>query len=167
MAKTKRLAFMALLTAMALTIFVIEAQIPAPVPIPGVKLGLSNIITLTAMLLLGKEEAGIVLLLRIIMGAMFTGSPAALIYSISGGVLAYIVMCLLVGRFPEKLIWVVSAAAAVAHNAGQLMACALIVKTPGLLYYAPVLAASGIITGVFTGVAAMYLVRAVRKIIKK
>ena len=156
MAKTKRLAFMALLTAMALTIFVIEAQIPAPVPIPGVKLGLSNIIT-----------AGIVLLLRIIMGAMFTGSPAALIYSISGGVLAYIVMCLLVGRFPEKLIWVVSAAAAVAHNAGQLMACALIVKTPGLLYYAPVLAASGIITGVFTGVAAMYLVRAVRKIIKK
>ena len=161
MAKTKRLAFMALLTAMALTIFVIEAQIPAPVPIPGVKLGLSNIITLTAMLLLGKKEAGIVLLLRIIMGAMFTGSPAALIYSISGGVLAYIVMCLLVGRFPEKLIWVVSAAAAVAHNAG------LIVKTPGLLYYAPVLAASGIITGVFTGVAAMYLVRAVRKIIKK
>ena len=108
MAKTKRLAFMALLTAMALTIFVIEAQIPAPVPIPGVKLGLSNIITLTAMLLLGKKEAGIVLLLRIIMGAMFTGSPAALIYSISGGVLAYIVMCLLVGRFPEKLIWVVS-----------------------------------------------------------
>ena len=164
MAKTKRLAFMALLTAMALTIFVIEAQIPAPVPIPGVKLGLSNIITLTAMLLLGKKEAGIVLLLRIIMGAMFTGSPAALIYSISGGVLAYIVMCLLVGRFPEKLI---CAAAAVAHNAGQLMACALIVKTPGLLYYAPVLAASGIITGVFTGVAAMYLVRAVRKIIKK
>ena len=77
MAKTKRLAFMALLTAMALTIFVIEAQIPAPVPIPGVKLGLSNIITLTAMLLLGKKEAGIVLLLRIIMGAMFTGSPAA------------------------------------------------------------------------------------------
>ena len=126
-----------------------------------------TIITLTAMLLLGKKEAGIVLLLRIIMGAMFTGSPAALIYSISGGVLAYIVMCLLVGRFPEKLIWVVSAAAAVAHNAGQLMACALIVKTPGLLYYAPVLAASGIITGVFTGVAAMYLVRAVRKIIKK
>lgn len=58
-------------------------------------------------------------------------------------------------------------AAAVAHNAGQLMACALIVKTPGLLYYAPVLAASGIITGVFTGIAAMYLVRAVRKIIKK
>lgn len=167
MAKTKRLAFMALLTAMALTIFVIEAQIPAPVPIPGVKLGLSNIITLTAMLLLGKKEAGIVLLLRIIMGAMFTGSPAALIYSISGGVLAYIVMCLLVGRFPEKLIWVVSAAAAVAHNAGQLMACALIVKTPGLLYYAPVLAASGIITGVFTGIAAMYLVRAVRKNIKK
>lgn len=167
MAKTKRLAFMALLTAMALTIFVIEAQIPAPVPVHGVKLGLSNVITLTAMLLLGRKEAGVVLILRIIMSPMFTGSFAALIYSISGGLLAYITMCLLIGLFPEKLVWVVSAVAAVAHNAGQLIAAALVVKTPRLLYYAPVLAASGIITGVFTGVAAMYLVRAVRKIIKK
>ena len=167
MAKTKKLCFMAVLTAIALTIFMLESQIPAPVPVPGVKLGLANVITLTAMLILGRREAGAVLAVRIVMGAAFAGSPAALIYSAAGGVLAYIVMCLLVGRFPEKLIWVVSAAAAVAHNAGQLMACALIVKTPGLLYYAPVLAASGIITGVFTGVAAMYLVRAVRKIIKK
>ncbi len=167
MNKTKRLAFMALLTAMALTIFVLEAQIPAPVPVPGVKLGLSNVITLTAMLLLGRKEAGVVLILRIIMGAMFTGSPAALIYSISGGLLAYITMCILIGLFPEKLVWVVSAVAAVAHNAGQLIAAALVVKTPGLLYYAPILAASGIVTGIFTGIAAIYLVRAVRKIITK
>lgn len=167
MNKTKRLAFMALLTAMALTIFVLEAQIPAPVPVPGVKLGLSNVITLTAMLLLGRKEAGVVLILRIIMGAMFTGSPAALIYSISGGLLAYITMCILIGLFPEKLVWVVSAVAAVTHNAGQLIAAALVVKTPGLLYYAPILAASGIVTGIFTGIAAIYLVRAVRKIITK
>ena len=69
MPKTKKLAFMALLTAMALTIFVLEAQIPAPVPIPGVKLGLANIITLTAMVLMGRKEAGIILAMRILMGA--------------------------------------------------------------------------------------------------
>ena len=77
MAKTRKLALMALLTAIALTIFVIEAQIPAPVPIPGVKLGLANIITLITMCLMGKKEAGAVLLVRVLMGAMFAGSPLA------------------------------------------------------------------------------------------
>ena len=155
---------MAVLTAIALTIFMIENQLPSPVPIPGIKLGLSNIITLAAMLLLGRKEAGAVLAARIIMGAVFTGSPSTLIYSAAGGPFAYAVMCLTVGLFKEKQIWIVSALAAVAHNAGQLLACALIVKTPGIMLYAPVLAASGIITGVFTGFAAMYLVRAVRKL---
>ena len=163
MAKTKKLAFMSLLTAVALTIFVVENQIPAPVPIPGVKLGLANIITLVTMILLGRKEAGAVLLVRIIMGSIFAGSPSTLIYSIAGGFLAYLVMCITVGLFSEKQLWIVSALSAVAHNAGQLLACALIVKTPGIMIYAPILAVSGIITGVFTGLAAMYLVRALKK----
>lgn len=163
MPKTKKLAFMALLTAMALTIFVIEAQIPAPVPIPGVKLGLANIITLTAMVLLGRKEAGVVLFLRIIMGAMFAGNPSTIIYSAAGGLLAYTAMCLLVGIIPENRLWLTSAISAVCHNAGQLLACALVVQTPGVFVYAPALAASGIITGLFTGFAAMYLIKALRK----
>ena len=161
--KTKKLVFMALLTAIALTVFVIENQIPAPVPIPGVKLGLSNIITLVAMVLLGRREAGIVLLLRILMGAMFAGSPSTLLFSAAGGTLAYLVMCGTVGLFSEKQLWIVSALAAIAHNAGQLLVCALVVKTPGILVYAPILAASGVITGVFTGLAAMFLIRALRR----
>lgn len=164
MAKTKKLALMAVLTAIALTIFMLESQIPAPVPVPGVKLGLANVITLTAMLILGRREAGAVLAVRIVMGAAFAGSPAALIYSAAGGVLAYIVMCLLVGVIPEKRLWALSALSAVAHNMGQLAACALVVKTPGVFVYAPVLIVSGVITGIFTGFAAMYLVRAVRKL---
>ena len=161
MPKTKKLAFMAVLTAIALTIFMIEAQLPSPVPIPGVKLGLANIITLTAMLILGRKEAGAVLAARIIMGAMFAGSPSAILY---GGLLAYAVMCLMVGHVPEKRLWAVSAVSAVAHNMGQLLACVLVVKTPGVFVYAPALIVSGIITGVFTGFGAMYLVRAVRKL---
>ena len=146
MPKTKKLVLMALLTAVALTVFVIENQIPAPVPIPGVKLGLANIITLVAMVLLGKKEAGAILLMRILMGAMFAGSPSTLLFSAAGGALAYLVMCLTVGLFPEKQLWIVSALAALAHNAGQLLTCALVVKTPGVLAYAPILAASGVLT---------------------
>ncbi len=162
MPKTRKLVLMSLLTAAALTIFVIENQIPLPVPIPGVKLGLANIITLVAMLLLGRKEAGAILLVRVLMGAMFAGSPSTLLFSAAGGLFAYLVMCLTTGVFSDSQLWIVSALAGVAHNAGQLLACALVVKTPGVLAYAPILAASGVITGVFTGFAAMYLIRALR-----
>lgn len=164
MPKTKKLALMAVLTAIALTIFMLEAQLPAPVPIPGVKLGLANIVTLTAMLILGRREAGAILAARIIMGAVFAGNPSAMLYSAAGGVLAYAAMCLLVGVAPEKRLWAVSAVSAVAHNMGQLLACVLVVKTPGVFIYAPALIVSGVITGVFTGFGAMYLVRALRKL---
>ena len=160
--KTKHLTTLALLTAIALILFTVEAQIPPPVPIPGVKLGLSNIITLVAMVLLGRKEAGAILLVRILMGAMFAGSPSTLLFSAAGGTLAYLVMCVTVGLFHEKQLWIVSALAAIAHNAGQLLTCALVVKTPGVMVYAPILAASGVITGVFTGLAAMFLIRALR-----
>ena len=110
MPKTKKLALMAVLTAIALTIFMLEAQLPAPVPIPGVKLGLANIVTLTAMLILGRREAGAILAARIVMGAVFAGNPSAMLYSAAGGVLAYAAMCLLVGVVPEKRLWAVSAA---------------------------------------------------------
>lgn len=164
MPKTKKLALMAVLTAIALTIFMLEAQLPAPVPIPGVKLGLANIVTLTTMLILGRREAGAVLAARIIMGAVFAGNPSAMLYSAAGGVLAYAAMCVLVGIVPEKRLWAVSAVSAVAHNMGQLLACVLVVKTPGVFIYAPALIVSGVITGVFTGFGAMYLVRALRKL---
>ena len=164
MPKTKKLALMAILTAIALTIFMIEAQLPSIVPIPGVKLGLANIITLTTMLILGRKEAGAVLLMRIVLGAVFAGNPSAILYSAAGGMLAYIVMCVMTPIVPEKRLWAVSAVSAVAHNMGQLAACIAIVKMPGVIIYAPVLIVSGIITGVFTGFGAMYLVRAVRKL---
>ena len=166
MPKTRKLTLMALLTAIALTVFVIENQIPAPVPVPGVKLGLANIVTLITMKLLGKREAGAVLLVRVLMGSMFAGSPSTLLFSAAGGLLAYLVMCLTVGVFADSQLWIVSALAGLAHNAGQLLTCALVVKTPGVFAYAPILAVSGVITGVFTGLAAQYLLKALKKVKK-
>ena len=88
-------------------------------------------------------------------------------------VLAALLLCLFpsalakevkgVELFNEKQLWIVSALAGLAHNFGQLLTCALVVKTPGVFAYAPILAVSGVITGVFTGLAAMYLIRALRK----
>ena len=132
---------MAMLTAVSLIVFVIEAQIPPIVPIPGVKLGIANMITLTAMLILGRREAGVTL--------------------------AYLIMCLTLKLFPEKMLWVVSIFGAIAHNAGQLAVAIAITKTSGLIVYVPVLAASAIVTGAFTGLGAMYVSSALRRLDKQ
>ena len=163
MSKTRKLVFMALLTALELIIWVIEGQIPAPIPVPGVKLGLASVITLTAMVLLGRREAGGILLARVLLSALFAGNVSALLYSATGGAVSWCVMALLVGRFPEKLLWVVSVLGAIGHNAGQLAAAVAVTGTPALLWYGPALLAAAIVTGAFTGLGAMYLVRALKK----
>ena len=160
--KTKKLVFMALLTAISLVVWVIEAQIPAPVPIPGVKLGLASVVTLSAMLLLGRREALAVLLVRVFLASLFAGSFSTILFSLTGGLLSWAVMALTVKLFSEKLLWVVSVFGALAHNAGQLIAAVLVTKTASLFAYAPALAVSAIVTGAFTGVIAMYLYRALR-----
>lgn len=167
MAKTKKLSLMALLAAIALIVFVIEAQIPPLVPIPGIKLGLANMITLVAMVILGRREAGAILLVRILMGSMFAGGVSGFLFSIAGGLLAYLVMMLLIGLFPQKLLWVVSIFGAIAHNIGQLTVAVLVSKTPSIIVYGPALMASGIITGAFTGIGAYYLVQALAKLDKR
>ena len=86
--KTRKLTQMALLTAIALTIFMVEAQIPALVPVPGVKLGLSNIITVFAVFAMGSREAAAILFVRIFLGAVFAGNFSTIFYSAAGGALA-------------------------------------------------------------------------------
>lgn len=164
MNNTKRLVLMAALTAAALTIFVAEAQIPIPLPIPGLKLGLANIITLTAMYMLGRREAGLILLVRILLGSFFAGSVSALIFSISGGALSFAVMCIAYKFFDKNSVWIVSVLSAIAHNAGQLAAAVIVSGTVSILYYTPVLLAAAIATGVFTGLASKYLILASDKI---
>ena len=161
MKSTRKLALLAALAAVALTIFVAEAQIPPVVPVPGVKLGLANIVTLVAMSVLGRKEAGAVFVVRLILGSAFAGG-----FSAAGGAAAYLVMCLLIGVFPEKLMWVVSVLAALAHNAGQLAVALWVSGTVSMLVYAPALAAAGVVTGVFTGFGAMYLARAMKKLLR-
>lgn len=166
MTKTRKLALLAALTAIALTIFIAEAQIPPIVPVPGVKLGLANIVTMVTMLVLDRRSALAVLSVRLILGSVFAGGVSALLFSVVGGAAAYIVMCLLIKVFPEKLMWVVSVLAALAHNLGQLVVAIWVSGTPGIAVYAPALAAAGVITGVFTGLAATYLARTLRKLLK-
>ena len=161
--KLKKLTALALLTAVSLILFLVENQIPAPVPVPGVKLGLGNIIVVCVLFLYGRREALAVLLVKVLLSALLTGNLGALAYSLTGGLLSLGVMCLLKGLLTERQLWAGSVLGAMFHNLGQLLAAALIARTPGLLGYLPVLLLSGMITGLFTGLAAQAVVSRLRK----
>ncbi len=160
---TKRLTRMSLLTALALIIFTIEAQIPAPVPIPGVKLGLANIITVYAMFCLGPRDTLLMLLCRIFLGSVFSGQMMTLFYSLSGGLLCYLIMLPMHKLVSRKQIWVCSVVGAIAHNIGQIIAAIIIAQTPGLIVYLPVLLISGVIAGTFTGLCAQFIISRLEK----
>ena len=156
--KTKRLTLLALLTAIALTIFMIEAQIPALVPIPGIKLGLANIVTVFAVFALGPKDAVLILAARIFLGAVFAGNFSTIFYSAAGGAFAILVTIGLRRVLTNKQLWVAGALGAVAHSIGQMAMAVLLTGTPGLIAYLPVMLAVSLVTGTFTGLCAQFLV---------
>ena len=156
---TRKLTRMALLTAIALTIFMVEAQIPALVPVPGVKLGLANIVTVFAVFTMGSKEGALILAARIFLGAVFAGNFSTIFYSAAGGALAILTTIGLKRILTRSQLWVAGALGAVAHAVGQMAIAIALTATPGLLVYLPVLIACAVVTGLFTGFCAQFLVK--------
>ena len=154
---TRKLTRMALLTAIALTIFMIEAQIPALVPIPGVKLGLANIVTVFAVFAMGPGEAASILFVRIFLGAVFAGNFSTIFYSGAGGLVAILVTIGLRKILTPKQLWVAGALGAIGHSVGQMAMAILITGTPGIIVYLPMMIVCSIITGIFTGLCAQLM----------
>jgi len=157
---------MALLTAIALTIFMVEARIPALVPVPGVKMGLANIVTVFAVFTLGSREGAVILTARVFLGAVFAGNFSTIFYSAAGGACAILATIGLKRILTKGQLWVAGALGAVAHSIGQMAMAIVISGTPGLIVYLPVMIACGIITGLFTGLCAQLLVNRGKEIWK-
>ena len=154
----KKLTRLSLLSAIALTIFMVEAQIPALLPIPGVKLGLANIVTVFTVFALGPREGAAVLFVRVFLGAVFSGNFSTIFYSAAGGVCAIGVTIALRKILTNKQLWVAGCLGAVAHSIGQMAMAIALTATPGLIVYLPMMIAISIITGLFTGLCAQFLV---------
>jgi len=160
--KTKRLTELALLATIALTIFVIEQQIPNPIPVPGVKLGLANIITVYAVYRYRPGEVLLLLMTRIILGSIFGGNLLALLYSAAGGLLCLAGMIPLHRVIPENALWLSSILGAVLHNTGQISVAVLLTGPLSVLMYFPFLLVSGCCAGAFTGQCAQFLISRVK-----
>lgn len=156
--KTKKLTLLGLLTAIALTIFMVEAQIPALVPIPGVKLGLSNIVTVFTVFTLGPAEGVLVLTARVFLGAVFAGNFSTIFYSAAGGALAILATIGLRRVLKENQLWAAGVFGAIAHSVGQMAVAVLITGTPSIALYLPIMVVISIVTGLFTGLCAQFLV---------
>lgn len=156
---TKKLTTLALFTTLALIIFTVEGAIPAPVPIPGIKLGLANIITLLVLHNFSPRDTLLVLLMRILLASFFFGQALSLLYSLAGGLLCFAAMLSVHRLLRGHCLVLISIVGALFHNLGQLAAAFFITRVSGVLLYLPFLMLSGMITGLFTGLCAHFTQR--------
>lgn len=151
--RTHRLAFAAMFAALALIFSYVEMLVPIPVPIPGVKLGLANLVILIALYRLGFRYAFTINCVRIVIAGLLFSGVFGMLYSFGGGILSILVMYLL---YRTKLFSMVgiSMAGGVMHNLGQLLTACAIMSNISLLSYFAVLFFSGLISGILIGILA-------------
>lgn len=164
-ANTKQIALGAVLTALALGLSVMENMFPvtAVIPLPGVKLGLANIVTLFALYQLGSRSALSILIARCLLGSLFAGNVSALLFSLMGGLAAMLVMIGLT-HFRRLSVFGVSIGGAAAHNIGQIGAAIITLGDTAVLGYLPVLLGVSLITGTVTGLVTALLFRAMKNV---
>lgn len=146
----KKIAVSGVLIALAFIFSYIEVLIPFHLGIPGVKLGLANIVSLVTLYLLGEKEAAVITIVRVILTGFTFGSLYSMLYSMSGALLSLVFM-IAAKRWNKFTMIGVSVLGGVMHNIGQLIMAAAVLKTVPFFYYTPVLILSGIITGIAIG----------------
>jgi len=163
---SKRIALLSIFLALALILSYVEVLIPVSFGIPGIKLGLTNILILLALYLLGWREALLLDIARIALSALLFGSVLSFLYSLMGGLLSFLVMYLL-QKTNRLHVITVSICGGVTHNLGQLIIAAVFVSDLKIFYYLPVLLLSGFLTGALIGIISRELLRRMSVFFKK
>ncbi len=148
-----KIAYWGVFLALALVCSYVESLIPISFGIPGVKLGLTNIVVILMLYTIGARDAILISVLRIILAGFMFGNAFSIIYSLAGGILSFVVMLLLKNTGKLKILSI-STAGGISHNVGQLIVAALVVENYNILFYVPVLIIAGIITGFLIGLLA-------------
>lgn len=156
-------AYIGMFLAVALICSYIETLIPFSFGIPGVKLGLTNVVIVLMLYTVGEKEAFLVSILRIVLVGFLFGNMFSILYSLSGGLLSYVMMVLL--RKTECFSCIsVSVAGGISHNIGQILVAAWIVQNFNIMFYIPVLLVAGLVTGLVIGILAQELIVRLPKI---
>ncbi|MEF9945938.1 MAG: Gx transporter family protein [Lachnospiraceae bacterium] len=153
-----RVAYFGVFTALALIFSYIETLIPFQIGIPGVKLGLANLIIVIALYKMSLKETYLLSVVRVVIAGFLFGNLFSIIYSLAGGICSITVMWLLKRRESFSIIGV-SAVGGVFHNVGQLLIAMLVVESFSVSYYFPILMIAGIITGIIIGVVSKEMLK--------
>ena len=161
--KIRHMAMLAMYTTIALTIFTIESLRPGLAPVSGIKLGLSNIVTLWLLLYASQKDAFLCLVMRILTASLIAGQMVSFAYSLCGGVFCFCTMAVLFRIFGKKYIVFISVIGAVFHNLGQILIAVIVLQSFSILSYLPLLTISGIAAGTFTGLCTHYAAKRLTK----
>lgn len=153
-----RLTCMGLLVAAGLVLYAVEMRLPGPSSLPGVRLGLANIITVYAAFTLSFREASMVILSRIFLSAFIGGGPMAFCYSLAGGMSCFVGMLVMKEVSHRAPLWLAGMVGTLLHSAGQVAVAMVFSGTAGMAAYFPLLAVSGGVSGIVTGLSAEYLI---------
>lgn len=162
----KKTAFLGVFLALAMICSYIEMLIPFNFGIPGVKLGLTNIVVVLMLYTIGTREAIMVSVLRILLMGILFGNVMSIVYSLAGGILSFLVMAILKKTGQLGCISV-SVAGGISHNIGQILAAAVVVNSFSILYYLPVLLIAGVVTGLLIGILAQELIVRLKPVLQK
>ena len=164
--KTKKIAYLGLLIALAFVFSYIEFLIPVNIGIPGAKLGLANLVIIVALYTLKERDAFLLSMIRIVLVGFTFANLASMLYSLAGGILSFLAM-LFAKRTKKLSITGVSVIGGVFHNVGQIIMAIWVVKTSSLIYYLPVLMVSGIAAGVAIGILGAMVTKRMKGIYKE
>ena len=156
---TRKTVLVALMACLALGIYALESIVPPIVPVPGVKLGLANVVTLVAIYVLGCRAAFATLLIRIVLSSLLFGQAMSFLFSLAGGVLCWVAMRFASRFFGTSQVWIVSVFGALFHSAGQILVAIAVTSQLAVAYYFLFLIISSIISGIFTGICASYCIK--------
>ena len=161
----KWVALYGMLISLAFIFSYIEAVIPIPIPVPGVKLGLANLVLIVGLYTVGISGTIAVSLVRIVLVGFTFGNLSSMIYSLAGGIVSLILMILLkkTGKFSQIGVSIIGG---IGHNIGQLTAAALITETAGVFYYLPFLIVAGVIAGALIGLLGGMVTDRIRNVVK-
>lgn len=162
--KTKKIAYLGLLVALAFIFSYIETLIPINIGVPGAKLGLANLVIIVALYTIGERNAFLLSMVRIVLVGFTFANLASMLYSLAGGILSFLAMC--IAKRSGKLSTTgVSVVGGVFHNVGQILMAIWVVKTASLVYYLPVLIIAGLASGVAIGILGAMVTKRVKKVV--
>ncbi|MBC3798165.1 trans-hexaprenyltranstransferase [Acetobacterium paludosum] len=162
--KAYRLVILSLYVSMALILSYVESLIPLPLPIPGAKIGLPNIITLVSLLTLGWPLTLLVVVARVLLSGFLFGGGFSIVYSLGGGLLSLFVMALILHFTKDGFSLILTSIfGAISHNLGQVIVASIVVQTSSLMLYFLILMFLAIPTGLFIGITARELMRLLDK----